>query len=233
MGLEGTIRPHWRGIEDMPDHQPFKFYTERRLVALTGLRARNLEELLKEVEQVPGSSIFYHTHHQYLSQHFVKPRFYNEFAQWTGHAVQEWMLAEKLGAIDLLSFTSIRQLREAIRTTIATHLAQDDTRSREAPAGEDFHFCKSKSFVMPTGLVAHNLSDFLDKLPHVTNISLFFHFLEARLRLERKTNDFSQWLSKAGHPGLGATIEALDPYLMTLDELRNEIIRLGQAYIGD
>ena len=45
----------------------FVFQTERRLVALTGLRASNLDGLLQGLKQVPGSSIFYHTHHMYLS----------------------------------------------------------------------------------------------------------------------------------------------------------------------
>ena len=51
----------------MDNQQPFVFHTERRLVMLTGRSARNLAELLEHIRQVSGSSIFYHTHHQYLS----------------------------------------------------------------------------------------------------------------------------------------------------------------------
>ena len=68
---------------------PFVFYTERRLVVLTGRKARNLEELLSHLYQVSGSSVFYHTHYLYLIHHFEKPRFYNEFANWVSHALQE------------------------------------------------------------------------------------------------------------------------------------------------
>ena len=54
----------------MTQTDPFHFYTERRLVRLTGRRARTLAELIGHVEGVSGSSIFYHTHHLYLSHHF-------------------------------------------------------------------------------------------------------------------------------------------------------------------
>lgn len=54
----------------MSDDTPFFFYTERRLVQLTGQSARNLPELLSALRLVPGSCVFYHTHHLFLSHHF-------------------------------------------------------------------------------------------------------------------------------------------------------------------
>lgn len=212
----------------MPSTNPFIFYTERRLVALTGVKAKNLPELLNGLRQVSGSAIFYHTHHQYLSHHFEKPVFYNDFAQWIAEALQEQRLAEQLAAIDLLTFTTIRLLREAIVAMIESYLGENGGRSRECPPDDEFHFCKSKSFIMPTGLVAPNVPDFFARLPHVTNVSLYFHFFEARLRLERSTNDFSQWLTDRGEKALAQTIDRFDPYLMTLDELKEEIIKLGK-----
>jgi hypothetical protein len=79
--------------EVSPSAEPFVFYTERRLVALTGYRARNLSELLDHLRKVSGSSVFYHTHYLYLIHHFEKPRFYNEFAEWVSEALQEERLA--------------------------------------------------------------------------------------------------------------------------------------------
>src|SRR5690242_14074964 len=97
-----------------PRAEPFVFYTERRLVVLTGRRASDLSELLDHLREVSGSSIFYHTHYLYLTHHFERPRFYNEFAEWVSEALQEERLAEQLAAIDLLSITSIRDLRDAL-----------------------------------------------------------------------------------------------------------------------
>jgi hypothetical protein len=212
----------------MNKKEPFIFETERRLVMLTANRARNLVELLDHIVKVSGSSIFYHTHQQYLSHHFEKPVFHSDFATWVSTALQEEPLSEKLVAIDLLAFSSIRQLREAIIETIKTFLAEIGRRVRNCLPGHEFHFCESKSFIMPSGLVAKSIPDFFEKLPMVSNSSLYFHFFEARLRLERQTNDFSAWLSYRGAPKLAEAIDALNPYRMTLQELKQEIIKLGK-----
>lgn len=206
---------------------PFRFYTERRLVVLTGRKARNLRELLTHIEQVSGAAIFYHTHHQYLSHHFERPVFFNDFASWTGWALQNRRLAEQLAAVDLLSFTSVRQVREAISGVIRSYLEQGGE-NRSCPEGEEFHFCESRSLIMPTGIAAHDVAEFFRKLPEVSNVSLFFHFFEARLRLGRPTNDFSQWLAYCGQEALARAVDALDPYMMSLDELRNQIVWLGR-----
>jgi Family of unknown function (DUF5752) len=215
----------------MPDSiEPFVFYTERRLVVLTGRKASNLEELLCHLTQVSGSCIFYHTHYLYLTHHFEKPRFYNEFANWVSGALQEERLAERLAAIDLLAMTSIRELREAVAATIRKHLEGDQKARRECPPGDEFHFCEAKSFVMRNGQVAHSVAEFFDTIAQVTNACLHFHFFEARLRLERPTNDFSQWLTDLGEVRLARKIDGLNPYSMTLDELKHEIVKLGRKY---
>jgi|SRR5579864_3564811 len=211
---------------------PFVFYTERRLVVLTGRKATNLEELLKHLREVSGSSVFYHTHYLYLIHHFEKPRFYNEFANWVSHALQEERLAERLAAIDLLAITSIRELREAVVAIVQKHMESAAAGQRVCPAGDEFHFCEAKSFIMPTGMVAHNVPEFFDEIAQVSNACLHFHFFEARLRLERPTNDFSQWLTDLGEPRLARAIDKLNPYVMTLDELKEQIMKLGRKHRG-
>jgi len=212
----------------MAEAAPFHFRTENRLVRLTGLKATTLRALLEHLRAVSGSSIFYHTHHQYLARHFVTPVFYDDFAAWAMEALQEPELAEKLAAIDLLAFTAIRPLRNAIVETIERHLAGNAGRVRECPPGDEFHFCESQSFIMPTGLVARDVEEFFAVLPRVTNVSLFFHFFEARLRLEQPTNDFSAWLGSQGARDLARAIDRLDPYVVTLDELKAQIVALGR-----
>src|SRR5579863_2009028 len=157
--------------ETKPIH-PFVFYTERRLVVLTGRKTKNLEELLSHLYQVSGSSVFYHTHYLYLTHHFEKPKFYNDFANWVSHSLQEEQLAERLAAIDLLAVTSIRDLRQAIVSTIQEHLNVAGTVRHDCPWGDEFHFCEAKSFIMPTGVVAHDVSEFFDELARVSNSCL-------------------------------------------------------------
>ena len=186
---------------------------------LSGQKAKTLPELLDHLRSVSGSSIFYHTHERYLTHHFSKPVFYNDFAEWTARALQEKEIAEKLAAVDMLEFTSIRELRLALVKSIEKFLNNNGGRIRDCPPGDEFHFCKSKSFIMPTGIVAEDLADFTKKLPQTTNSSTFFHFFEARLRLERQTNDFSLWLADQGERRLADDIDRIDPYIMTLEEL--------------
>ena len=186
--------------------EPFHFYTESHLVELTGLNASNLAELLANLREVPGSSVFYHTHQRFLSHHFEKPVVYNDFAVWVGEALREDALSEKLAAIDMLAFTSVRQLRDAIALMIENYMGAFGARARDCPPGDEFHFCKAKSFVMPLGIVAGTVAEFFSKLQAVTNGSLYFHFLEAPFRLEHGTNDFSHWLAGCGESELADAI---------------------------
>lgn len=206
--------------------EPFRFYTECHLVELTGLNASSLPQLLAILREAPGSSVFHHTHQRFLSHHFERPVVYNDFALWVGEALREDALAEKLAAIDMLALISVRQIRAALMQVIETHMRTAGR--RESPKGDEFHFCKTKSFVMPLGTAAGTVAEFFAILPSLTNSSLYFHFLEARLRLEKATNDFSQWLALCGETKLAREINALDPYALSLGELKNEIMEAGR-----
>ena len=142
-------------------------------------------------------------------------------------ALREEALAEKLAAIDLLTFTTIRELREAVIGTVDEYLGALDRPGYECRPEEAFHFCRSRSFVLPTGIVADDVDDFFLKVASLSHAALYFHFFEARLRLGRRTNDFSRWLADRGRPDLAAAIDALNPYVRTLDELRQDIVQLG------
>ena len=211
----------------------FIFDTELRLVVLTGLKAHNLSELRELLVTVPRSSIFYHTHQQYLAHNFRRPHYYNDFALWVSQALREEALAEKLAAIDLLAFTTMRELRAAFVAVIDDYAAESTTPPPVCRQDEAFHFCRSKSFVLPTGIVAHDVPDFFAKLPFITNASLYFHFFEARLRLHRPTSDFSSWLQDRDRGDLASAIDELNPYIRTLAELKRDIIQIGQPSVSD
>jgi Family of unknown function (DUF5752) len=217
-----------KGGSNVNSEDPFVFSTEWRLVALTGRKARNLEELLKHLKEVTGSSIFYHTHQEYLAHHFERPIFHNDFAIWVSQALLEERLAEKLTSIDLLAFSSIRQLREAIIEMVEDFARESRGRSRDCPPGQEFYFCESQSFVTPMGVVAATVPEFFEALRLVSNTAIYFHFFEARLRLDRPDNDFSLWLRRQGEEELAAAIDRINPYVMTLDELKNQIIKIGE-----
>jgi len=209
--------------------EPFRFYTELRLVQLTGRKARTIRQLLGHLRKIPGSSIFYHTHESLLERHFEKPVAHNDFAVRVDEALQEDALSERLAFIDLRDFPTVRQLREEIIAIIENHLAKNgNLPTRHCPPGEEFHFCRSKSFMMPNGLVAQSVEEFFDLVPNISNQCLYFHFIESRLRLGLQTNDFSYWLEGRGKPELAKAINALNPYVRTLEELKADIVRLGR-----
>ena len=210
------------------EKQPFIFDTELRLVMLTGLRVRTVADLRRTLSQVPGSSIFFHTHHEYLAHNLQKPVYYSDFAVWVSQTLREDALAEKLAAIDLLAFTTVRGLREAILKTLDGYTGAKGDVTQECRPDEAFHFCRSKSFILPTGVVANDVPEFFAKLPLVSDASLYFHFFEARLRLGRRTSDFSRWLRERDRGDLADAINGLNPYIRTLDELKQDIIRIGQ-----
>jgi hypothetical protein len=201
-------------------------------VLLTRARARNLAGLLDGLLSVPGSSIFYHTHHQFLAHHFEKPLFHNDFALWVAEALQEEELAEQLASLDLLAFSSVRELREATARVVRERIAALDGSMTDCGPGDEFYFCRSKSFIIDTGCTAHTPDELFALLPEVSNASLYFHFFEARLRLGKGTNDFSRWMRTNGQTAIAEEIDRLNPYVRTLDELKNDIIAIGQERKG-
>ena len=207
----------------------FRFYTERRLVQATGLRAVTVRDLLGHIKKVGGASIFYHTHASYLEHHFVRRRFYNDFASWVSASLQEHKLAEQIAGIDMLDYMTIRDLRDAIVQTISNHLQErKGERARKAPPGEEFYFCKAKSFVFPTGIEARSVAEFFECLRQISPLSIYFHVFESRLRLQRSTSDFGLWLTDMGAQDIADKINRIDPYVLTLEELRERIISFYQ-----
>lgn len=210
--------------------EPFRFYTRLHLSELTGLRATTLTELLELMKTVPGSSIYHHTH-RFLQQHqYLSPEPPNDFAYWVSQVVGENELGERLASVDVIQFDTIRALRGRFVELMEAYLQKNPTvQKRFVSPGEEFHFMKSVSFVLPTPRVASNLKEFVEILKKITLDSIYFHIFEARLRLEKTNNDFSFWIEHSlGDKGLAENIARLDPYTQTLEDLRRTVIRLSQ-----
>ncbi len=203
--------------------KPFYFYTGLSIVELTGRRARNLVDLLDGIETLPGSSIYYHTHRFLIQHHYMFSEPLNDFAFWISDVLQEDLLAERIASVDIMQFSSIRQLRDRFIDIIEAYL-KDNRELRTAPSGEEFHFMKCRTFVLPTHHAAETLEEFAAMIEKISRHSLYFHIFESRLRLEKETNDFSYWLETSlGENELAEKIARLDPYTQTLEGLRKTI----------
>lgn len=208
--------------------EPFTFNARFHLSELTGLRAATIDELLALIREVPGASIYHHTH-RYLQQHeYLSPEPPNDFAHWVADALGDDELAERIASIDIIQFSTIRSIRERIAIVIEEYAARNPAvRERRVRAGREFHFIKSVSFVLPTPYVVTDLAEFRDALEKVSTNCIYFHMFEARLRLEKQGNDFSRWIEDCcDDADLAAEIARLDPYTYAMDDLRKRLMRI-------
>jgi len=213
---------------------PFRFVSRLHLTELTGLRASTLGQLLELLKTVPGSCIYHHTHH-FLQQHqYLSPEPPNDFAHWVAEDLGEPELGEQLASIDTVRFSTIRGLREVIVETTERFLRDKPSAARKSVEEDgEFHFMKAVSFAVPTAYLAYDLREFAEALDKVTVHSVYFHMFEARLRLERPTNDFSAWIENClGDKVLARQIDGLDPYTRTMENLRGTLVRLVKKRIG-
>jgi len=213
--------------------EPFKFYTRLHLTELTGLRATTLGQLAGLIKKVSGSCIYHHTH-RFLQQHqYLSPEPPNDFAYWVTEILGDEKLGEMLASIDTVQYSTIRALRDKIIETIEDYLKNNRlAKLRFAQEGEEFHFVKSVSFILPTDYAANDLKELWEIIKKVTTDSIYFHMFESRLRLEKIDNDFSNWIRNSiGDKTLADEISRLDPYTYTLEGLRNKLVAMLEKRI--
>ena len=211
--------------------EPFRFQSRTYIKELTGLRAKNLRDLVDTLKKAPDSVIYYHTHHFLEEHHYLIPEPSNDFAVWVNDVLGEEVLGERLASVNTFEFPSLGALRERIVVIIEEHLARGSN-SREAMPGREFCFMKSVSLVISTPYVAHDLREFVEALRKISLGSLYFHVFESRLRLGRGLNDFTIWLQDSlDEAELGEEIARLDPYTYTLEGLRSAFIQLIEKRI--
>ena len=211
--------------------QPFHFHTRLHIKELTGLKAKNLTELVNILKEVPDAVVYYHTHNFIEEYQYLIPQPANEFALWVSDVIGDEILAEKLSNIDTFEFSTIGELRERIIAVINDVLSKRGD-ERTAFEGREFHFIKSVSVVLTTPYMAHDLREFVEALRKVSINSIYFHIFESRLRLHRGVNDFSIWFQDGlDERELADKIAVLDPYNYTIEDLRSIIIQLIEERI--
>lgn len=210
--------------------EPFYFFTEQHLIQLLGMKARTPEELLQFIAQVPASSIYYHTHRFLQQHHYLSPEPPNDFAYWVTAILGLEALGERLASIDIIHFLHLKDLRSAFTRVLDDYLSRGGFSAACEP-GEEFHFMSCRTFVMPTPYAARTLAEFVDIMQKISPYSLYFHMFEARLRLKKAENDFSRWFKDMGLDRLAGEMARLDPYTITLEGLREKIIRAAKKYV--
>jgi len=220
-----TTRPRWA-------RSPFYFNSASHLLRIGREKATTLMELLEAIRTCPESSIFQHTFQTLAEHHFISSGFSNDFSHWAFASCNEVELAERLAAIDVREFTSIATLRERLVHIMESYL-QKNPRAAARVAMEPFYLMASDLVVVPTPYIARNLEEFADGLRKVSIHAIYYHFIDARLRLKLNSNDFSVWLEKElDLPQAANKVNRIDIYTSTLEDVRRGILKVIETEMG-
>jgi hypothetical protein len=202
--------------------EPFQFVGAFYLVIVGLQSAHTVRELGKELATISKDSVFCHTFHSLATHHYTS--YSSDFAQWAMAACNESELAERLGAIDVRQFVELEDLRSALIHAVNNHVSAYPA-SADRPAFEPFYFSKTREVALPTNVRAYNLGELAEGIRHMSLHSLHYHFVNSRLRLHLRTNDFSNWIEKElGFTELAGQIKRVDFYTNTLPEVREGIL---------
>lgn len=214
----------------IPPNGEFRFWTASSLILLTGERAETVGALRDLIADCPSACLFYHTYQVLREKHYVVDRYPNDFAQWLLASAREETLAERFAGLDIRHFRTITDLRAEMLAILNEHIAANPrTSGREGR--EPFHLCRAQTVTMPTGHVAANLPALAVEIRRAGIRSIYYHFVEARLRLHLNTNDFSEQLRMWGHERAANAVNEVDIYSNTLYQLRGRIAALVEREV--
>jgi uncharacterized protein DUF5752 len=212
---------------------PFQFIGCVELRQALDHRARDERELLDRLEDVPAGSVFYHTHGYFLRHRSITTAYGNDFAAWVAGHVRDQVLAERLAVINPFETTSLEDLREELMSVIHDHLLRLSTIPR-VEFGEAFHFQQSHIVEVPLGAPVATLTEFRAGLAEVDASAIYFHMVEARARLGRRSGDFAEWIRETlGLPALAERIERIDAYMTSLERVRARVLALLDAELEE
>jgi len=221
-----TVMPKPVPASLQPGEGPFGFMACLELREFVGVRAENERQLADLIDEVSLDSIYYHTHGFFLRHKFVAGAYPNDFATWAAVQVRDRVLGERLAMVDPSNFPNLQALREELVSVIDDHLRG----LQLVPGvlgGEPFEFIQSRIVEIPMGLQVRTLEEFREALLDVDVSAIYFHLVEAPMRLGRGQNDFAAWLEHGLNlPKLAAKIRAVDPYAGSLERARTRLIQL-------
>lgn len=206
--------------------EPFTFVGCVEVRQALDRRASDERELMDRLEEVPAGSVFYHTHGYFLRHRPFTTAYGNDFATWVAQQVRDQVLAERLAVVNPFEFRGLEELREELVSVINDHLTHLSSVPR-VEFGEAFHFQQSHIVEVPLGPGAMTLVEFRDALADVDASAIYFHMVEARSRLGRRSGDFAEWIRiSLGLPALADRIQAIDTYMTSLERVRARVLSL-------
>lgn len=226
---------------DAPEKQPgntagssvFEIKDCALIAVATGHRAINLKELRDNLNSISPDSIYYHFWGGLLQPRFEEREYNNDFAAWVWHGMHDGTLAERLAVIDPTDFADLEDLRQELLEIIEERLDERDYLSW-LRASSRFEFIRSQIVIFDTRKRADKPQQLAELLPNLSTGSIFYHFIDARRRLDNHGDDFSFWLSGFGEEcsELCRLLADIDPYFGSLHQLRDRLKKIFAEYFA-
>ncbi|MBD3347934.1 MAG: hypothetical protein GF400_01910 [Candidatus Eisenbacteria bacterium] len=201
----------------------------------TGRSAQNLKELRDELRHVDSASVYFHFWGGLLRPAFDDPSYHNDFARWAHDALHNTALAERLSVIGPTDYDDLEELRWAV-----VDVMEDELDKSEAPVWTSrenrFLFIRSQIVIFDTGIVVEEPAGLPDAVSSMSRSSVFYHFIDARRRTPRGTDDFSTWLidlHDEEHRELCNELAGIDPFYGTLSETKGCVEGVLERYLGN
>lgn len=205
------------------------------LIAIaTGRRAASFKELREILLNINPGSIYYHFWGGMIQPRFEEREFNNDFAGFVRHGLHDAVLAERLAMVDPTDYQDTEMLRQELVELIDERLDEAEyllwVRS-EHP----FEFIRSQIVVFDTGRRIKLPEELAKQVAALSANSIFYHFIDARRRLEEGGDDFRVWLGYFGeaYADLGAQLAQLDPFFVSLSELRRQLSDIFSTYFAE
>ena len=207
--------------------EPFSVRDCALIAIATGQYANTLIELRDRLEIIPSSCIYYHFWGGLLRPKFDNPEYQNDFAIWAHQDLRDKALAERLALIDPSKFHDLEDLRGELIDVIEERIDESEVLPW-IRASRRFYFVRSQPVVFDTRKKLSTPEQLGEHIPHMSPGSVFYHFIDARRRPPWGRDDFTHWVSDFGeaYSELAEQISQVDPYFVSLVELREELARV-------
>lgn len=206
----------------------FKFYSEYNLPVLLGRKATNIYELLDGIKEVPEASLYYHTHKLLKQHHYLVPEPPNDFAYWIRNVLIQPKLGEMIASINIAGLNNLEELRNRL-----IYIFENNDREGygiNCQKGFEFQFMSCKTFCFKNKYEAANLTEFNEILQTIDINSFYLNIFDSKLRTGNHRNNFAIWFESIGETELADRISNIDPYTLTIEGLRIQIINLIKRY---
>jgi len=206
----------------MTEDPAFLFSTVAHLEYPAGPVATDLASLRAGIADVPAESLFYHITRVAVRHPRARDLPQNDFASWTGVALQDPETAERLAFAGTQPLVPLEELRASLLRILDEVLGRRRAEAVTEAAGAAFHFVSARSVKAPLGIAAEGPERVVEVWSQVDASAAFYHLVEARV-LGPEEDDLVSWLLRRGAQRLAEYAESLTMGGMPLLRLHREI----------